>query len=149
MASLAQGSDRIGSIIDRLSIAEHIAEYAQLWDRKDAVGVAELFANDATIDWVFGTRPQGTVVKGRAEILAYARKAHAERLEGKQSRHHFTNLVFKALDTAHAITEHTVFVTHQVPEAAPAIVATGLYRIEWTKADGRWLIAQRTLYLDR
>lgn len=137
------------STLDRQTITELVAEYAYRWDRKDAVGFSELFASDGTIDWVLGKNPEGTPIKGRANILAYARKAYSERLAGRQSRHYFTNLIFEELDDDHATTKHMVFVAHQLPGRKPENVATGYYRIVWAKEKEKWLIAHRTLYIDR
>lgn len=149
LITLAHGAEPNGSISDRLLIEERVAEYAHRWDRKDANGVAELFVSDGVIDWVFGNEPYETVVTGREKILAYARNAHQGRLAGKQSRHYFSNLVFKELDTAHAITEHMMLVVHQAAGLPPENVSSGYYRIIWTKVDDRWLMVHRTLYVDR
>ncbi|MEM1141656.1 MAG: nuclear transport factor 2 family protein [Pseudomonadota bacterium] len=145
----AVASDYQNATEDRQAIAGLIAEYAFRWDKKDAAGVAALFSDDGTIDWVLGDKPEATVVKGKENIAAYARQAHSERLAGKQSRHHFTNIIFLELDSAKAVTEHMMFVTHQVPGSAPENVATGYYRIAWKKHDNQWLMTHRTLFLDR
>ncbi len=134
---------------DRAAIAESLAEYAYRWDRKDAAGFAELFTDDASIDWVFGGEPADQSVTGRAAIEAYARQAHTERIGDKQSRHFFTNLVVRELHTDEALTENMLLVTHQVPGGEPEVKTTGTYRIRWAKVDGRWLIAARTLHVDR
>lgn len=145
----AYGSDWSQTSVDRLLIAERIAEYAHRWDRKDAPGVARLFVTDGTIGWVNGEKQEARVINGQENILTYTHNAHTERLAGKQSRHHFSGLVFKELNKKRAVTEHIVLVTHQLPGKRPENVATGYYRIVWNNTKGEWLIAERTLYLDR
>ncbi|MEM8705038.1 MAG: nuclear transport factor 2 family protein [Actinomycetota bacterium] len=134
---------------DRHAISDALADYAYRWDAKDAASFAELFTDDAEIDWVIGGEPVDRTVMGRADIEAYARQAHSDRIGDKQSRHHFTNLVFRALDGDTAVTENMLLVTHQAPGEPLEVKSTGVYRIDWAKVDGHWLIARRTLHVDR
>ena len=136
-------------LADRIEIGERIAEYAYRWDRKDAPAFAELFAPEGFLDWAIGGEVAERRVTGRAAITAYARKAFEERLAGKQTRHHFSNLVFRELGETRAVTEHVVLVTHGSNGQPPVPTATGYYRIEWEKQVGEWLMARRTLFLDR
>lgn len=134
---------------DHLAIGEALAEYAYRWDRKDAAAFAELFTDDASMDWVLGGEPVAQSVTGRAEIEAYARQAHEARIGEKQSRHHFSNLVVRELTPDRASSDNMLLVTHQPPGGAIEVKSSGWYRIEWAKVDGRWLIASRTLHVDR
>lgn len=143
------GSDGLSGIADRQAITQQIAEYAYRWDKKDASAFAELFTQSGTIDWVIGGKPEATSVVGKKNIEAYAKKAYKERLAGKQSRHHFTNIMFMEISSDRAVTKHMMFVTHHTPGSSPENVATGYYRTVWTKTDDEWLIDRRTLYLDR
>ncbi|MEM8705784.1 MAG: nuclear transport factor 2 family protein [Actinomycetota bacterium] len=138
-----------GSLDDRQAIADVLAEYAYRWDRKDAAGFAELFTDDASMHWVLGGEPVDQAVEGRAEIETYARNAHAGRIGEKQSRHHFTNHVIRALTADTAVSENMLLVTHQAPGEPIEVKSSGWYRIEWAKLDGRWLMARRTLHVDR
>ena len=135
---------------DRAQIAEQIAKYAQLWDRKDAEAFVELFTEDGVLEWQFANAEiQPPTLMGRENILQYSRKAHAGRLAERQSRHHFSGLVFEDLTEASARTEHIFMVTHVTPSEPPLLRSTGIYRIEWRKIDGRWLMSHRKLYVDR
>ena len=147
LAQPAEAEDT--DMADRTEIGERIAEYAYRWDRKDAPAFAELFAPEGVLDWVIGGEVAERRVTGRAAITAYARKAFEERLAGKQTRHHFSNLVFRELGETRAVTEHVVLVTHGSNGQPPVPTASGYYRIEWTKQAGDWLMMRRTLHLDR
>lgn len=135
---------------DRLEITDQIARYSQHWDRKDAESFSKLFTGDGVLEWHFADAPEqsGTLTE-RENILQYSRMEHTERLAGRQSRHHFSGLVFENLSTDSALTEHMFMVTHVTPDSPPFIHSTGSYRIEWRKADGRWLISHLKLYVDR
>lgn len=137
------------SVDDRWAISDTLAEYAYRWDAKDAAGFARLFTDDAAIDWVLGGEPVGQTVRGRADIEAYARQAHGDRIGEKQSRHHFSNLAFRELGTDTAVTDNTLLVTHQPPGGTIEVKSSGVYRITWAKIDGDWLISRRTLHVDR
>lgn len=134
---------------DRHAISDALAEYAYRWDRKDAAGFADLFTDDASMVWVLGGTPVDETVQGRADIEAYAARAHAERIGNRQSRHFFSNVIVRELGATTATTENMLLVTHQAPGEQPLVKTTGTYRIEWARVDERWLIAERTLYVDR
>ncbi|MEM7740840.1 MAG: nuclear transport factor 2 family protein [Pseudomonadota bacterium] len=144
------GSSEGTRLEDRTAIAEQLARYAQSWDRKDAEAVVALLTEDATFEWEFLLADeQPPLVTGREAILQYARHAHQNRLEGRQSRHHFSGLVFEELSATEAVTENIFEVTHHVPGETPIVVATGLYRINWVKTDDGWRMAYRKLLVDR
>ena len=145
----AEGGHEHPSLEDRFAISEMIAEYAYRWDRKDAIAFSELFAPNASMDWVIAGKVEERRVEGRDAIIAYAQFAFGERIGEKQSRHHFSNLIFKELSSNHAVTEHMVLVTHISEGQPPEMVNTGSYRIEWKQIDEEWLITRRTLFVDR
>lgn len=135
---------------DRTLIADQIAKYSQLWDRKDAEAFSKLFTEDAVMEWQFAdAAEQPPLLTGRDNILKYSRKAHAGRLAGRQSRHHFSGLVFENVTESSAITEHMFMVTHVTPSEPPIVRSTGIYRIEWRKTDEGWLMSHRKLLVDR
>lgn len=135
---------------DRVLIADQLARYSQLWDRKDSEGVVQLVAEDGAFEWhLTGAEQQPPVVRGRENILKYAKQAHGKRLAGKQSRHHFTGLVFEELTENAAVTEHMMLVTHVVSGEKPVLAATGVYKIDWIKTDDDWLMSHRKLFVDR
>lgn len=134
----------------RAAIADQIARYAQFWDRKDAEAFTQLFAEDGIMEWYFGgVRNAQGPVQGRSAIQQYAISAYEGRLAGRQSRHHFSNIVFEELGANKAVTQHTFIVTHHVSGEQPIVRSTGYYRIEWRNLDDRWLIAKRELFVDR
>ncbi|MEM8936816.1 MAG: nuclear transport factor 2 family protein [Pseudomonadota bacterium] len=134
---------------DRTLIADQVTKYAELWDRKDADAFSKLFTEDATIEWQLNDgSDQPPAVTGRANILQYAQDTHQGRLAGRQSRHHFSGLVFEELTGRDAVTEHMFMSTHVIPGEKPVVAATGIYRITWRKTDGAWLMAHRKLYVD-
>lgn len=135
---------------DRFEITEQIAKYAQLWDRKDADAFSQLFTEDGVFEWHFANASeQPPLLTGRENILHYAKNAHAGRLAGRQSRHHFSGLVFETLTETSATTEHMFMVTHVTAEAPPVIRSTGIYRIAWRKTENGWLMSHRKLFVDR
>lgn len=135
---------------DRVLIADQLARYSQLWDRKDSEGISMLVTEDGAFEWhLTGAEEQPPIVKGRESVLKYARHAHEKRLAGKQSRHHFSGLVFEELSEDEAVTEHMLLVTQVVPGEKPVVTATGIYKINWKKTDDGWLMLHRKLYVDR
>ena len=135
---------------DRTLIADQIAKYAQLWDRKDVEAFSKLFTEDAVIEWHFAnTDQQPPSLQGRDNILQYGHKAQAERLAGRQSRHHFSGLIFEDITETSALTEHMFMVTHVTQSEPPIVRSTGIYRIEWRKTDEGWLMSHRKLFVDR
>ncbi|MEL6727165.1 MAG: nuclear transport factor 2 family protein [Pseudomonadota bacterium] len=135
---------------DRFQISDQISRYAQLWDRKDADAFSELFTEDGVLEWHFAdASEQPPSLSGRDNILKYARKAHAGRLAGRQSRHHFSGLVFESLTAETALTEHMFMVTHVLSDEPPIVRSTGVYKIEWRKTDNSWLMSHRKLLVDR
>ncbi|MEM1176269.1 MAG: nuclear transport factor 2 family protein [Pseudomonadota bacterium] len=135
---------------DRQAIADQVTEYGRLWDLKDADGVSRLFTEDGVMEWhLAGAQQQPPLAKGRAAIAQYSRQAHEVRLAGRQSRHHFSGLVFHELSETEALTEHVFMVTHVIPGEPPVLVASGLYRINWQKTGEAWLMTHRKLHVDR
>ena len=140
----------MAAISDQLAIGQQVARYAQYWDRKSADDFVTLFTPEGLMErYVAGALHEASVVRGRDQILEYAKASHSGRLAGRQSRHHFSNLVFEQLTSRTARTEHTFVVTHQLPGQAPVMMASGFYRIDWRKMGNVWLIDQRKLYVDR
>ena len=144
----AQG---LGSIEDRLAIAEQLAHYSYRWDAKDSDGFADLFTDDGVMERRRGGElVSGSRVVGRQAILDYAKASHQGRLADRQTRHHFSALVFLELSTDSAVTENMALITHQTADdRAPFISASGIYRNTWKKTDQGWKIAERVLATDR
>ncbi len=92
----------------------------------------------------------GTRVDGKQAIHDYARKSHQGRLADRQSRHHFSGIVFLELNAESAITENMALITHQTAsDSAPVILASGIYRNTWRKTADGWRISKRILIVDQ
>jgi len=150
LLSPGRANAEASTLEDRLQITDQIAKYAQTWDRKDAEAFSELFTEDGVLEWHFAdASEQPPLLAGRENILHYAKSAYAGRLAGRQSRHHFSGLVFETLTETKALTEHMFMVTHVVQNEPPVVRSTGTYLIEWRKTDNDWLMSHRKLYVDR
>lgn len=148
--SVAVAAEANMQLQDRALIGEILAQYAYRWDGKDSAGFADLFTSDGAMErWVSGARVDGSVVEGRTSIFDYARGAHLGRLADRQTRHHFSALVFKELTETSAVTENMALITHQTAGSAPAIASSGIYRITWRKTNLGWRMVKRVLFTDR
>ena len=146
----AQADDEIALLSSRLAITETLTQYPYRWDSKSTRSFAELFTEDAVMErWRRGTLIEGSRLQGKTAIFKYAKNAHAGRLADRQTRHHFSNLVFLELSDRNAVTENMALITHQTAEDAVAKVSSsGIYRISWEKSAGEWKIAMRILFVD-
>ena len=144
-------AEEIGSIEDRLAIAEQLAQYSYRWDSKDSEGFADLFTEDGVMERrLGGALVSGSRVVGRQAIFAYAKGSHEGRLADRQTRHHMSALVFLELSTDVAVTENMALITHQTADdRVPFISGSGIYRNTWRKTDQGWKIAERVLFTDR
>lgn len=146
----AQAADEIELLNSRIAIAETLTQYPYRWDSKHSESFVDLFTEDAVMErWRKGILIEGSRLQGKAAILEYAKNAHTGRLADRQTRHHFSNLVFLELSDRHAITENMALITHQTAEDAVARVSSsGIYRINWEKSASEWKIAKRVLFVD-
>ena len=141
----------LGALQARLEIAEQLAQYSYRWDSKDSEGFANLFTADGAMDRRRGGEPvNGARVVGHQAILDYARTSHQGRLADRQTRHHFSALVFLELAPDHAVTENMALITHQTADDNAAFISgSGIYRNTWKKTPEGWRIAERVLFTDR
>lgn len=146
----AQADDEIALLRSRIAIAETLAQYPYRWDSKSTQSFPELFTEGAVMErWRQGKLVEGSRLEGKAAILEYAGNAHTGRLADRQTRHHFSNLVFLELSDGTAVTENMALITHQTAEDEVArISSSGIYRINWEKSAGEWKIAKRVLFVD-
>ena len=146
----AQADDEIALLSSRIAIAEALTQYPYRWDSKSTQSFANLFTEDAVMErWRRGALIEGSRIQGKAAIFDYAENAHTGRLADRQTRHHFSNLVFLELSDRNAVTENMALITHQTAEDAVArISSSGIYRISWEKSAGEWMIAKRILFVD-
>ena len=146
----AQAADEIELLSNRMAVAEALTQYPYRWDSKNTQSFADLFTEDAVMErWRTGTLIEGSRLQGKTAIFEYAENAHTGRLADRQTRHHFSNLVFLELSDRNAVTENMALMTHQTREDAVARVSSsGIYRISWEKSAGEWKIAKRILFVD-
>lgn len=146
----AQAADEITLLSNRLAIAETLTQYPYRWDSKSTQSFADLFTEDAVMErWRNGALIEGSRLQGQAAILAYAENAHTGRLADRQTRHHFSNLVFLELIDKNAVTENMALITHQTAgDAIARISSSGIYRISWEKSAEGWKISKRILFID-
>jgi hypothetical protein len=146
----ALASDANIALADKQAIAEVLAQYAYRWDSKDGDGFQALFTDDAVMErWRGGKLVEDSRVQGRSAIHGYADSSHSGRLADRQTRHHFSNLVFLELSENEAVTENMALITHQTAsDPAARIASSGIYRISWEKTAGVWNISRRILFSD-
>jgi hypothetical protein len=146
----AQAADEIALLHSRIAISEALTQYPYRWDSKSTQSFADLFTEDAVMErWRKGALVGGSRLQGKAAIFEYAKNAHTGRLADRQTRHHFSSLVFLELSDRTAVTENMALITHQTAEDTVARVSSsGIYRISWEKPAGEWKIAKRILFTD-
>jgi hypothetical protein len=140
------------TLADRAEIHDLISEYSMTWDGKDAQGYADLFADDALLEFRFA--PNGEVVQtslhGQAEILAFAQKSHQAFIDnGVQTRHYQTNTLLRRVNGRQVTGTTMVLIAQQFQgERAPRIVHSGVYTDAFVKVGGEWRFASRVLRID-
>jgi hypothetical protein len=146
----AQADNDITLLNNRIAIAETLTQYPYRWDSKKTQSFTELFTEDAVMErWWKGALIDGSALQGKSVIFEYAQNAHTGRLANRQTRHHFSNLVFLEISDRNAVTENMALITHQTAEDDIArISSSGIYRISWEKSAGEWKIAKRVLFVD-
>lgn len=143
-------ADEITVIADKIAIAEMLAQYPYRWDSKNSREFAELFTDNGVIErWLEGSLVEGSRIQGKQAIFDYAKQSHEGRLADRQTRHHFSGLVFLELSEQAAITENMALITHQTAnDTAPVIRSSGIYRNSWLKTEQGWKIERRILLTD-
>ena len=146
----ARADDEITSLNIRAAIAESLSQYAYRWDSKNTQSFTDLFTENAVIErWQKVALIVGSRLKGKASISEYAKNAHTGRLADRQTRHHFSNLVFLEISDQNVVTENMALITHQTAaDAVARISSSGIYRINWEKSGDEWQIAKRALFVD-
>ncbi len=143
-------ADELSIIANKLAIAETLAQYSYRWDSKDAEGFANLFTEDGVMErWLNGAVVEGSRIEGKSAIFDYARRSHQGRLADRQTRHHFSGLVFLELTDDTAVTENMALITHQTADDGAAFIrSSGIYRNTWSKTAQGWRISKRILFTD-
>jgi ketosteroid isomerase-like protein len=132
---------------DRLAIQELVDAYAHCADRRDAEGQKALFTEDTHFVVYMngeGTEPSQEL-NGR-EALA---PVFAD-LNRYEATTHFNGQSTVALDGDRATGESYCLAHHLFTEAGEGklMIASLRYIDTFTKSDGRWLFAERNLYVD-
>ncbi|MDP6535217.1 MAG: nuclear transport factor 2 family protein [Gammaproteobacteria bacterium] len=140
----------LNKVNERLAIAEMLTRYSYRWDSKDSAGFADLFTEEAVMErWREGNLVQNSRVAGKEAIHRYAKQSHEGRLADRQTRHHFSGLVFLELTDQTAVTENMALITHQtVNDRAAFIASSGIYRNSRQKTADGWRISKRVLFSD-
>ncbi|MDD9896197.1 MAG: nuclear transport factor 2 family protein [Gammaproteobacteria bacterium] len=139
------------AMADRLAITDTLTQYSYRWDTKDSSGFAELFTADGIMErWLLGELVEDSKVESRQAIYEYAKRSHEGRLADRQTRHHFSGIVFLELNEDSAVTENMALITHQTANDNVAFISSsGVYRISWRKTPEGWRISRRILKTDK
>lgn len=143
-------ADGVEDLLNRAAIIDILTQYSYRWDGKDSAGFAEIFTQDGILErWGNGERIERATIKGKDAIFDYAKTSHEGRLADRQSRHHFSGIVFIELTETTAITENMALITHQtVNDSSAFIRSSGYYRNTWRKTAQGWRISKRILKVD-
>ena len=143
-------ADDLSYLINRAAITDVLTQYSYSWDSKDSKGFSELFTEDGILEReVNGKKLNSATIKGREAIYNYAKTSHEGRLADRQSRHHFSGIVFLELKDTTAVTENMALITHQTEESGAAYISSsGYYLNNWQKTPNGWRISKRILKVD-
>ncbi len=110
------------NLINRAAITDVLTQYSYRWDSKDSAGFAELFTEDGILEReVNGETINTATIKGREAIYNYAKTSHEGRLADRQSRHHFSGIVFLDLNETTAVTEIWLLLRTKPKKMTPLI----------------------------
>jgi hypothetical protein len=139
---------------DRLALLNLIGSYSHLADGLHTAYWGEFFSEDAVFSIVpFAARgePSERIEwKGREEILAAIGPRHrSHRRDGVQRRHFLTNPIVWD-QTARAARVAVYLQLLSTTDGRPAVlVGTGRYEGRAVKTEGRWRMAEWTIYTDQ
>ncbi len=132
---------------DRVAIRELVDAYAHCADRRDANGQKALFTDDTHfVVYMDGQGAEPTqVLNGRGALAPVF-----EALNNYEATMHFNGQSTIALDGDRATGESYCIAHHLFTEAGERrlMVAWLRYGDTFVKVDGRWLFAERNLYVD-
>jgi ketosteroid isomerase-like protein len=128
-------------IEDRFKIHDLFARYMRSVDNWDEAELFACFTEDGVLESpIVGGRFAGR--EGQRQFVINGRKMG----EGRQSRHLFTNLEVEINgDRAHA---RSYLVVNSTKDGKTTIFGTGGYDCQLRKIDGRWLFADRKVFVD-
>lgn len=128
---------RLERIEADLAIRRVIADYAYYLDHRDYAGYASIFTLDG--EWRNATVSR----KGRDAIKAMAGMMGPEGAENKANYHLVSNPQVDVTGNTAIATSRYLFVT-RAKDGTPQPSLVGIYRDEFVKLDGKWLIKRRT-----
>jgi SnoaL-like domain len=133
---------------DRTAILELIANYAYMWDGKDADGFSDLFAEDAIWESYYAAQPTPAGhLQTRAELRSFAVESFAGRLVGVQTRHHQNSTILTQVHPDSARGKTIFLVTHQrTDEVTPRLIYSGVYEDTFVKSAIGWRFARRVAH---
>jgi ketosteroid isomerase-like protein len=134
-------------VSDHLAIRELVDAYAHCADRRDAEGQKALFTEDT--HFVVYMNGEGTEPSKELNGREALTPVFAD-LNRYEATTHFNGQSTVALDGDRATGESYCLAHHLFTEAGERklMVASLRYIDRFTKSDGRWLFAERNLYVD-
>lgn len=144
-------ADTLEELSAKSEIREVLTQYSYHWDSKRSSEFSRIFTEGGIMErWLAGSLVEGSRITGRAAILDYAQRSHQGRLADRQTRHHFSAVVFLELTETTAVTENMALITHQTADDVTAFISgSGIYRNSWRKTAQGWRIERRILFTDR
>jgi 3-phenylpropionate/cinnamic acid dioxygenase small subunit len=132
---------QMSEIEDRFKIHDLFARYMRSVDNWDEAELFACFTEDGVLETpILGGRFAGR--EGQRQFVEKGRKNGA----GRQTRHLFTNLEVEIDgDRAHA---RAYLVVNSSKDGQTTIFGTGHYDCRLKKLDGRWLFAERKVFID-
>jgi hypothetical protein len=138
-------------IADRALIRELMDRYGTVHDSGTPEQYADLFTSDGEI--AVGGGP--VLVKGREALMAQAQRDH-DRFGETDANGRWTSIMRHLISNAQidvtgdGTAEGTCYVTTVVRkgDVGPAILSISRYVDRYVKADGRWRIARREIFLE-
>ncbi|MEU3041640.1 MULTISPECIES: nuclear transport factor 2 family protein [Streptomyces] len=137
-------TDGVGRMLAERACERLIVEFGRRLDLGEPGEAAELFTEDGVWEWAAGERR----IEGRAALRAYFDGRPADRLSRRVASNILVTVASPALARA-----TSYFQTYRVdghtagPVPARPPVQVGHYEDTFRRADGRWLLARRNLFL--
>jgi hypothetical protein len=128
----------------RQDIKNTLAKWTVGYDERSVPMMADCFTQDAVMSLDIGEMKMGPF-DGHAEVMKHFTDHHE--IQTDQRRHVTTNVVVEDVTdaTARSVSYLSLWVTE---DNAVRLQAAGVYRDEWTNAEGPWRIRHRHLTLD-
>jgi hypothetical protein len=136
----------MGSAEDQLDILEIIGRYSFGADEFGAEAYVSVFTEDGIFQGRSG-QPDEITLKGRNQLLAFA-KASYERQRTRKNRHHQSTTIFLELGPERAKTRTYLMTTSTANGLSPQVGLTSIYEDEWVRLPEGWRIKFRKIFPD-